>query len=121
MSPAVRSGFKETQNMVQWKNNWIALAPKVLKGSNDKVPGSNVRAGPSRKVSIFSFRGLEYVGIVKRYCYVYCFAQCMLRRCAGFRFYQGPVAVLSSVGLLRVQDSGKPTQWSNRSNLQGQD
>lgn len=34
---AFRSGFKETENMVQWKNNWIALAPKVLKGSNDKA------------------------------------------------------------------------------------
>ena len=77
MSPAVRSGFKGTENMVQWKNNWIALAPKVLNGSTDKVPGSNMRAGPSLKVSVFSFRGLEYVGIVKRYCYVYCFAQCM--------------------------------------------
>lgn len=79
MSP-VRSGFKETENMVQWKNDWIALAPKVLKGSGDKVPGSNMRVGPPLKVSIFSFRGLEYAGIVARYyvCIdVYCFAQCM--------------------------------------------
>jgi len=34
---AFRSGFKETENMVQWKNNWIALAPKVLNGSTDKA------------------------------------------------------------------------------------